>query len=194
MNKNGARFVSVLALIFLGSCLAGQSGCEREPSTAQTEMRQVEEGHKKLTERHPPIIVGTSLERINLNKRLAQFDNESYVGNIYLLNDEGKIVAHYQTTGKVTSLNSYLTAMEQVVWLSPPPIPPSKKSSSNVARESFVIEAPDHDASYGQNVDGIFFFTYPDDNYVEWNGKFIFSRKPLKFQSEKLPEAGPERN
>lgn len=176
------------ALLLVSPLMMGQSGCEEKPSTAQAEMKQIEEGHKKLVDKHPPVVVGTSLERINLNKRLAQFDNESYTGHIYLLNNDGKVIAHYETIGKVTSLNSYLTAMEQVVWIYPPPIPPNKTSSA--VRESFVIEAPDHDASYGKNVDGVFFFTHPDNNYVEWTGQFIFSRKALKLGSNVAE--GPE--
>lgn len=66
--------------------------------------------------------------------------------------------------GKVSSLNSFLTAnMIQ------------KYHSNGGVVET---ELPDIDGSYGENVDGIFFFTI-DGKYIEWTGDFLYSDIPF---------------
>lgn len=57
----------------------------------------------------------------------------------------------------MTSLNSYLT-------------PDTTSSGSWLA---------DVDGSYGENDNGIFFFT-PDGKYVEWSGIYLYSDIPFE--------------
>lgn len=45
--------------------------------------------------------------------------------------------------------------------------------------DCYIVEAPDIDGTYGENVSGIFFFT-TDGAYVEWNGEYMMSDQPLQ--------------
>ena len=42
-----------------------------------------------------------------------------------------------------------------------------------------TIELPDIDGSYGENDNGIFFFT-TDGKYVEWTGTYLYSDIPMQ--------------
>jgi hypothetical protein len=43
----------------------------------------------------------------------------------------------------------------------------------------YIVQAPDIDGSYGQNVEGIYFFT-TEGAYVEWAGEYMYSSEPLR--------------
>jgi hypothetical protein len=47
----------------------------------------------------------------------------------------------------------------------------------------YPVEAPDLDGTYGENVDGIFFFT-TEGAYVEWKGEYLMSDQPLKLTTQ----------
>ena len=93
---------------------------------------------------------------------------EKPMGYIVLFNG-GTIVGRFTVDGKVSSLNSFLT---------PDTDYPSYDSSSN-------DWLPDVDGSYGENDNGIFFFT-PDGNYVEWTGEYIYSDIPMDINDPAL--------
>jgi hypothetical protein len=46
----------------------------------------------------------------------------------------------------------------------------------------YVVNAPDLDGTYGENVEGIFFFT-TEGAYVEWKGEYMMSDQPLKLST-----------
>jgi len=76
-------------------------------------------------------------------------------------------IGYYQVN-KVSSVNSQLTATQQIV-----------QPDLNY-HETQVIESPAEDGSYGSNGDGVFGFT-PEDIYIEHNMKYIVSSVPLTF-------------
>ena len=45
-----------------------------------------------------------------------------------------------------------------------------------------TIELSDVDGSYGENDNGIFFFTV-DGNYVEWTGEYLYSDIPIEIDN-----------
>jgi hypothetical protein len=170
MNRQKALRFS-LFIIIAAPFFVGADGCEGpKQGTAQKEMAQIESQQAALTKAVPPPRLQTSLERKNLVRRLERLNKEDSISYIYLVS-YGKLMAYYTVRGKVSSLNSYLTAMEQVVKL------PS--GQSNTQYEWVTIEAPDHDGSYGKNSEGIFFFT-TEGAYVEWKGEYMWSDQPLK--------------
>lgn len=154
------------------------SGCIEDtpaaPSAAKIEMRQNEESQQRLIKSVPTPKVQTSLERKNLARRIEKINQENMVSYIYLIS-YGRVMAYYTVSGKVSSLNSYLTAMERVEKVAD-----SYHGSAGAYPATFVtMEAPDLDGTYGKNVEGIFFFT-TEGVYVEWNGQYIWSDQPLK--------------
>ena len=70
--------------------------------------------------------------------------------------------------GKVSSLNSFL----------------SPNYIENYYSNGGVIntELADVDGSYGENDNGIFFFT-PDGKYVEWTGIYLYSDIPFELDT-----------
>jgi len=145
------------------------TGCDIEkPSTARVEMAQNEENQERLIRAVPVPKLTTSLERKNLVRRLERINREEVVSYVYLIS-YGKVISYYTVRGKVSSLNSYLTAMERV-----------ERFGRGGNADTFVtMEAPDQDGSYGKNADGVFFFT-TEGVYVEWKGEYLWSDQPLK--------------
>ncbi len=48
-----------------------------------------------------------------------------------------------------------------------------------------VVESPALDGSYGTNGDGVFFFL-TDGAYMEWNGKYLLSDRPVRLNKEPI--------
>lgn len=118
-----------------------------------------------------PTDIDYSLERYNLIKRSYWVNGEREravsmipqkplpLGYIVLFS-ANSIVAQFTVEGKVSSLNSFLT--------------PNYYISSG----GYQKELSDIDGSFGENDNGIFFFTV-DGKYVEWTGEYLYSDIPL---------------
>lgn len=119
----------------------------------------------------------TSSERKNVAKRAEIFNNEEKISYIYLVS-YGKVMSFFTVQGKVSSLRSYMTPVEQIVDRFGKPCVDNDSwcSSSGMTH---IISAPDIDGTYGENVEGIFFFT-TEGAYVEWKGEYMMSDQPLK--------------
>ena len=162
----------LLIPILLGSLLL--TGCT--PSTTQNsytnDATKVEETQKRVQESVPIPLIKTSAERKNIAARAILFDNENKITYIYLVN-YGKVMAFFTVQGKVSSLNSYLTPLDKII--------DDPNGSYDVG--SLVVSAPDIDGAYGENADGIFFFT-TEGAYVEWKGDYMVSDQPLKLTQQ----------
>lgn len=116
-----------------------------------------------------------SLERYNLIRRAYWVNGqrekaislpceiERPLGYIVLFTEGGGVVGRYIVDGKVTSLNSYLT-------------PDSEWYENGEYRNNWLADV---DGSYGENDQGIFFFT-PDGKYIEWTGIYLYSDIPFE--------------
>lgn len=164
------KLIPILALsILFSGCIEDTPAAV--PSAAKIEMKQNEESQQRLIKSVPTPKVQTSLERKNLARRIEKINQENMVSYIYLIS-YGRVMAYYTVSGKVSSLNSYLTAMERVEKVA--------DGWNGAYAPTFVtMEAPDLDGTYGKNVEGIFFFT-TEGVYVEWNGQYVWSDQPLK--------------
>ena len=128
----------------------------------------------KLSETQPtPTDIDYSLERYNLIRRAYWVNGQREkadavicpiqkpLGYVVLFLEGGPIIGRFVVDGKVSYLNSFLTP------------------DSTSLEGSWI---PDVDGSYGNNDDGIFFFT-PDGNYIEWNGRYFYSDIPVEIQN-----------
>lgn len=149
---------------------AGSDSGPTASGTWQKERDLTEKNQKKLFESQPPVTIDKSLERANLNARLKFLNDENRIGYVYLLADTGQVISEYTIKGKASSLNSYITQMEQI------------KCRNDASDACIAAEAPDIDGSYGHNVEGIFFFT-TDGSYVEWSGRYVYSSQPLNINT-----------
>lgn len=166
MKKN---VLSVLMTICLTMMIVG---CDVQVSDES----RTEQVAKELKYNQPtPTDIDYSLERYNLIRRAYWVNGQREkannvvcpiqkpLGYIVLFTEGGGVVGRFCVDGKVSSLNSYLT---------PDTTYPTYDGSSNVW-------LADVDGSYGENDNGIFFFTV-DGKYVEWTGTYLYSDIPFE--------------
>jgi hypothetical protein len=121
----------------------------------------------------------TSSERTNVKRRAELFNNEDKISYIYLVN-YGRVMAFFTVRGKVSSLQSYMVPNQKIVTSRGTPCYDVWGCGSGTG---YVIDAPDIDGTYGENVDGIFFFT-TEGAYVEWRGDYMMSDQPLQLTTQ----------
>jgi hypothetical protein len=155
-------------IAILGVAMLALTACEPTQSTSTTNARAVEANQKTLQTAIPAPRLTTSLERKNLVERLERINQQNMSGFIYLIS-QGQVMASYPVRGKVTSLKAYLMAGE---------------TAHSVQGNPYTLEQPDYDGAYGQNAEGIFFFTADTNAYVEWAGEYLFSDQPLSLNTE----------
>jgi hypothetical protein len=182
MNKRsfGAGVVVLaFALILMGD------GCTDIPapsaSSYQKETYKVEQTQQDLISSTPIPTLNRSVERENIAARAKTFDVQNKTGYIYLVN-YGKVMAFYSVKGKVSSLNSYLSPMDKLVDGDGKPCVNYYVGDGGY-KPCYSVIAPDIDGAYGENADGIFFFTTEGD-YVEWKGDYMFTDQPLKLSTQ----------
>lgn len=171
------------------------TGCEYEPNGTQQDAINTQNTAATLQENQPtPTDIEYSLERYNLIRRAYWVNGqrekanalpceiEKPLGYVVLLTDNGGVVGRFTVDGKVSSLNSFLT-------------PDSEYYEKNMDYRSgdYDTTTPssydysnkwiaDVDGSYGENDNGIFFFT-PDGKYIEWSGTYLYSDIPFEVES-----------
>ena len=166
------NFARLVIIPIIGVLILSLSGCDTT-ATQQNKIDTQKATENILSNQPTPTDVDYSLERFNLIKRVYWVNGqrekamvvpcnvERPIGYIAVLADSGAIIYTSTVDGKVTSLNSYLS-------------PDSEK----YATSSYADWLADVDGSYGNNVDGVFWFTV-EGNYMEWNGKYLYSDIPF---------------
>lgn len=173
--KNVLRVLMIAALLFSFVACGNVSQGNTAPvvgDAVRVEGQQTEENQARLAKVQPPPRLQKSLERENLIRRLEFLNKEGTVGYVALIS-YGNIMGYYAVKGKVSSLNSFLTTDMAIVK-----DPFCHEAVGETGCGSLLLPSPDLDGSYGQNDDGIFFFT-TDNVYVEWNDKYLYSSQPL---------------
>ena len=151
-------------------------GCSNDvpaANTYQTDSKKVEETAQKLQNATPIPDLSNSAERQNIARRATTFDDVNKVSYIYLIN-YGKVMAWYSIKGKVSSLNSYLSPVDKLVNGKG-----DRCSNNGSDYPCYLVGAPDIDGAYGENADGIFFFT-TEGIYIEYVGDYMMSDEYLK--------------
>lgn len=138
----------------------------------------------KLQANQPtPTDIDYSLERYNLIRRAYWVNGqrekanslvceiEKPLGYIVLFTESGSVIGRFVVDGKVSSLNSFLTPDSEYYEL---------VYGGDFSEENKWLA--DVDGSYGENDNGIFFFT-PDGKYIEWTGTYLYSDIPFEIES-----------
>lgn len=172
MKKKLFYLMVALIVIF---CM---TGCETDPAATGTinDAINTKKTANALQANQPtPTDIEYSLERYNLTRRAYWVNGqrekanalpcqiEKPLGYAVLLTESGSVVGKFTVDGKVSSLNSFLT-------------PDSEYYSDGSCRNRWLADV---DGSYGENDNGIFFFT-PDGKYVEWSGIYLYSDIPFE--------------
>ena len=166
MKKIIISALAILMIIPLSAC---------EPSGSRQDIFTTQKNANNIQENQPtPNDLEYSLERYNLIRRAYWVNGQREkalslpceidrpLGYIVLFTEGGGVVGRYIVDGKVTSLNSYLTP-----------------DSTYYATNGSSNWLSDVDGSYGENDQGIFFFT-PDGKYIEWTGIYLYSDIPFE--------------
>lgn len=176
------KIISILLLCTLTLLMI--TGCDLESSseTMKSDVKKQQEVAKSLEEVQPtPTDIDYSLERYNLIRRAYWVNGqrekalsvecpvEKPLGYVVLMLDGVGVVGNYVIDGKVSSLNSFLT-------------PDSEYYEQEYGSNGYSVGdgnswLADVDGSYGENDNGIFFFT-TDGKYIEWTGTYIYSDIP----------------
>ena len=178
-----------LLMCVMVACLAG---CEdTPPSKEKVQIQAAQEAAGSIVENQPvPTDIEYSLERYNVIKRAYWVNGQREkamslpcavnrpLGYIVLFTDSGAVAGRFVVDGKVSSLNSYLfPAYEQ-----------NRPIGYDVVIEREVAGI---DGTYGENVSGIFFFDV-NSNYIEWNGKYLYTDIPVDVDDPVLKYEGAE--
>ncbi len=199
--KNRIILVLLVVIIGLAAC-----GCtKRVDSGTGKDVLATVQNANGLAERQPtPTDIEYSLERYNLIRRtywvngmrekaiMLPCEVEKPLGYIVLFAGNS-LVSSFIVDGKVSSLNSFLTPDSEYYEKDTEYRSMSTVTSRSVDDFSNKWIA-DVDGSYGENDDGIFFFT-PDGKYVEWTGTYLYSDIPfvvdapvVRYETEKEGE------
>lgn len=180
------RAMLIVAILAVAVCLAGCDTSER----AQDARRTLKIANNLQEHQPTPTDITYSLERYNLIRRAYWVNGQREkavaliceiqkpLGHVVLFTDSGAIVGSFIIDGKLSSLNSFLT-------------PDSEYYERSASYNEWLADV---DGSYGDNDSGIFFFT-PQGQYVEWNGKYLYSDIPFQVDDpvvkyEVIPDVG----
>lgn len=170
------KIICVLLVCIL--MLSMLCGCEVVPDASASDTIATMGIANRLQENQPtPTDIKYSLERYNLIRRAYWVNGEREKANAlpcpvekpmgYIILLAGNtILGKYTVDGKVSSLNSFLT-------------PDSEYYEENHGDYKTYNEwLADVDGSYGENDDGIFFFTV-DGYYMEHTGDYLYTDMPI---------------
>jgi hypothetical protein len=154
-----------LTILAAAAATLGLTACsEQLPTSRTTEQAAVARNQDTLLNDTPLPQLRTSLERKNLARRLERINAQNMTGCVYLIS-QGQVMSFFPVRGKVSSLKSYLTSGDRIL----------DDPNGSYDAGSAIVEAPDLDGAYGDNAEGIFFFTADTDTYVEWAGDYLFT-------------------
>ena len=170
----GVVITIIVAVVIIGLIYLIATGDYTDKT--KNEITTAAQVQKDLVNSVPIPKITSSSERANVAKRAEIFNNEDKISYIYLVN-YGKVMSFFSVKGKVSSLRSYMTPEQRLVRGN------GEKCDSYSSPNCFVVDAPDIDGTYGENVEGIFFFT-TEGAYVEWKGDYMMSDQPLKLTTQ----------
>ena len=171
-------FAIILALAII-SCSVDTSASASYGSYSDKE-NTLNTANKLQYNQPTPTDIEYSLERYNLIRRAYWVNGQREKANAFVCQIEkplgyvvlfsgNTVVGNFVVDGKVSSLNSYLTPDSEYYE--------QEFSSNGWSRGNEWIA--DIDGSYGENDNGIFFFT-PDGKYIEWTGTYLYSDIPFE--------------
>ena len=187
----------IIGLIAIILCSVLMLGCVSSTSTSgsTSDKQSTMEIANRLQANQPtPTDIDYSLERYNLIRRAYWVNGqrekanalpcevEKPLGYVVLLTEGGAAVGSFVVDGKVSSLNSFLTPDSEYY---------EKHLGSNSGHTTSYVDnwsnkwLADVDGSYGENDNGIFFFT-PDGKYIEWTGIYLYSDIPFEVDNPVL--------
>ncbi len=106
----------------------------------------------------------------NIKNRLKLTSQPGLLGFVVLLNESGQPVYYASVKGKITSGSKRLTRTQ---WL------------DEFGTTNAITPAPSDEGTYGSSGEYIFFWT-TNGQYMQWNGKYLYSDKPIRLTVQPL--------
>lgn len=181
------KFIAIAILVILTFTVVGCDGSYSKGTAVDME-NTISTANTLQANQPTPTDINYSLERYNLIRRAYWVNGqrekanalpceiEKPLGYIVLFGESGAVVGSFVVDGKVSSLNSYLTP-DSEYYEKELGCRSGDETARGVDRWSNKWLA-DVDGSYGENDNGIFFFT-PDGKYIEWTGIYLYSDIPF---------------
>ena len=181
---------AALAAMLVAGTIA-LTGCECTPNAMSVDVSKTTKVAENLAERQPtPTDIDFSLERYNLTRRAYWVNGQREkaqmvpcavnkpLGYVVLFTESGSVVGSFVVDGKVSSLNSYLSPDSEVYEVVGEGVD-SSVYRNGTSENDWIADV---DGSYGENDNGIFFFT-PDGKYIEWTGTYLYSDIPFEVEN-----------
>lgn len=153
--------IKVLGLIAGALCV---SGCEPEAANVKNDQSH------KAAEAANSIQFTDNAEIDNIKRRIEITAHPGKLGFIMLMNEAGQPILYEGVKGKVTSGGKRLTAPDRYV-----------SSGTN----GFIRQAASDEGTWGSSNEYVFYWT-TNDEYRQWNGKYLYSDKPFRLRIEPL--------
>lgn len=182
----------ILAIVMVFAMAMCFTGCDETISGSKQDVNNTINAANTIQSNQPtPTDISYSLERYNLIRRAYWVNGQREKANAlpcevekplgYIVLFTGNtVVGNFVVDGKVSSLNSYLTPDSEYYEKY------TGSSSNNGWNNNWLADV---DGSYGENDNGIFFFT-PDGKYLEWTGTYLYSDIPFEVEAPVLTIAG----
>lgn len=173
MKKLSAIIISIILILAITGC-----GTLAFSGSKADKQNTINVGDRLAENQPTPVDINYSLERYNLIRRTYWVNGqrekanalvcsiEKPLGYIVLFGESGAVIGSFVVDGKVSSLNSFLTPDSEYYEYS---------RGEYTAKNNWLADV---DGSYGENDNGIFFFT-PDGKYIEWTGTYLYSDIPF---------------
>ena len=173
-----AALIAALVIITLTFAGCGSSSTTTTSGTTADKQKTINMANVLSSNQPTPYDISYSLERYNLIRRAYWVNGQREKANTLVCEIEkplgyivlfagNTIFGRFVVDGKVTSLNSYLTPDSEYYEL--------VYGGTSSYKNNWLADV---DGSYGENDNGIFFFT-PDGKYVEWTGEYMYSDIPF---------------
>lgn len=177
-----AALIAALVIITLTFAGCDSSTTTTASGTTVDKQKTINTANILSSNQPTPYDISYSLERYNLIRRAYWVNGQREKANALVCEIEkplgyivlfagNTIVGRFVVDGKVTSLNSYLTPDSEYYELC---------YGGDYSKANAWLA--DVDGSYGENDNGIFFFT-PDGKYVEWSGEYLYSDIPFEISN-----------
>lgn len=171
------KISSIVAATIAAIALSACSDVQSQPSAARKTAVAQETNQQNLLTATPIPVLTRSEERENLVERAKRLNQQNMVGCVSIFTPNGVLLYQGVVDGKVSSLNSYLLPGDALEVIDTP----------GEGGAALTREAPDIDGAYGQNADGVFFFSADSSAYIEAGGvTYIYTDQCLKTEQKPL--------
>src|SRR4249919_99270 len=157
MNTN--KYLMALAMVAL-------TACEMEPPAPTARENEIQKAATAANSIH----FTQNAEIENIKRRLELTADPGLLGFVILLNETGQPVMYTSVRGKITSGGKRLTPVDRTGGYSDHP---------------YVRSAASDEGTYGQSGEYVYFWTQ-DGQYIQWNGKYLYSDKPFRMSIQPL--------